>query len=301
MLELFRLLDRVTDTALPVVIYGESGTGKELVARAIHAHGPRRAGAFVADQLRRHPRDAARERALRPRARRLHRRRRRAQRPLRERRRRHAFLDEVGELPPRDAGQAPARPARGRVAPRRRRTRPSRSTCASSPPPTATSAAMVEERHVPRGPLLSPQRRPRALPPLRERRDDIPLLVEHFLRKLRRTERSARRAHRPAALHKLVGYPWPGNVRELENEIERAASLGGTSSPSRISRRRLPPGPGPRSSHPTISLKHRVERLERTLLREALHRAAGNQTQAARLLGLSRFGLQKKLRRYEID
>jgi DNA-binding protein Fis len=50
-----------------------------------------------------------------------------------------------------------------------------------------------------------------------------------------------------------------------------------------------------------LTLKRRVERLERTLLREALHRAGGNQTQAARLLGLSRFGLQKKLRRYELD
>src|SRR6201999_2571228 len=65
------------------------------------------------------------------------------------------------------------------------------------------------------------------LPPLRERRDDIPLLVEHFL--VKHAGASGRKPPRleRAALHKLVGYRWPGNVRELENEILRAAALGG--------------------------------------------------------------------------
>ena len=142
-----------------------------------------------------------------------------------------------------------------------------------------------------------------ALPPLRERRDDVPLLVEHFLRKFAdENDRPLRRIAR-AALQKLVGYRWPGNVRELENEVVRAASLGGdVISVEDLSPQVAAGEPEAALESPDdLTLKHRVERLERTLLREALHRCNGNQTQAARLLGLSRFGLQKKLRRYELD
>src|SRR5262249_17795409 len=106
-----------------------------------------------------------------------------------------------------------------------------------------------------------------------------------------------------AALHKLVGYRWPGNVRELENEVVRAASLGGdVITVEDLSPQVAAGEPEAALESPDdLGLKRRVERLERTLLREALHRAGGNQTQAARLLGLSRFGLQKKLRGYDLD
>jgi DNA-binding NtrC family response regulator len=89
-------------------------------------------------------------------------------------------------------------------------------------------------------------------------------------------------------------------VRELENELHRAAALGGDVlgvadlSPAVAA---ADPGHVP-SSPDDLSLRPRVEQLERSLLREALGRSHGNQSQAARLLGLSRFGLQKKLRRY---
>ncbi|MGZ3440926.1 MAG: sigma-54 interaction domain-containing protein, partial [Polyangia bacterium] len=140
------------------------------------------------------------------------------------------------------------------------------------------------------------------LPPLRERRDDIPLLVEHFLRKFADENKRPPRRIARAALQKLIGYRWPGNVRELENEVVRGASLGGdVISVEDLSPQVAAGEPEAAVDSPDdLTLKHRVERLERTLLREALHRSTGNQTQAARLLGLSRFGLQKKLRRYDM-
>ena len=107
----------------------------------------------------------------------------------------------------------------------------------------------------------------------------------------------------PAASALLLHYGWPGNVRELENEVVRAASLGGeTITVEDLSPQVAAGEPQAALESPDdLSLKLRVERLERTLVHEALHRTDGNQTQAARLLGLSRFGLQKKMRRYDID
>ena len=105
----------------------------------------------------------------------------------------------------------------------------------------------------------------------------MPLLVEHFLRKFaEENERPPRRIAR-AALHKLVGYRWPGNVRELENEIARAASLGGdVIAVEDLSPQVAAGEPEAALESPDdLTLKHRVERLERTLLREALHRAGG--------------------------
>jgi two-component system, NtrC family, response regulator AtoC len=144
------------------------------------------------------------------------------------------------------------------------------------------------------------------LPPLRDRRDDIPLMVEHFLAKLATAAgRPAPKPLDPAALARLVAHRWPGNVRELENEITRADALSG----DRIGVGDLSPAvaaagdPGAvvPDDPDSLLLKPRVERLERSLLREALGRAANNQTKAAEILGLSRFGLQKKLKRYNFS
>jgi DNA-binding NtrC family response regulator len=99
---------------------------------------------------------------------------------------------------------------------------------------------------------------------------------------------------------RLVAYPWPGNVRELENELARAAALGdavigvGDLSPAIAA---ADPTNAP-AEPDDLRMKPRIERMERQLIREALGRANGNQTLAARALGLSRFGLQKKLKRY---
>jgi transcriptional regulator with PAS, ATPase and Fis domain len=146
-----------------------------------------------------------------------------------------------------------------------------------------------------------------ALPPLRERREDIPLIVEHLLAKHARQAaggdgKAAPKPLEPAALARLVAHRWPGNVRELENELTRAHALSG----DRITLADLSPSVAAAGDAESIApadldsllLKPRVERLERSLLREALGRSGNNQTKAAELLGLSRFGLQKKLKRY---
>ncbi|HEX4404710.1 MAG TPA: helix-turn-helix domain-containing protein, partial [Polyangia bacterium] len=103
----------------------------------------------------------------------------------------------------------------------------------------------------------------------------------------------------PAALARLVAHRWPGNVRELENEITRAHALSGERiTVADLSPAIATPGEAVSPDLDDLALKPRVERLERSLLREALGRCGNNQTKAAELLGLSRFGLQKKLKRY---
>jgi DNA-binding NtrC family response regulator len=137
------------------------------------------------------------------------------------------------------------------------------------------------------------------IPPLRERREDIPALIEHFLARHRRSSDAELLQVSASALRKLTRYPWPGNVRELENEIQRLLAL----CEDRVMPDDLSPaieGSSVEVEDPDdLELRPRVERLERELIARAMERTRGNQTQAAQLLGRSRFGLQKKLKRLE--
>ena len=302
MLELFRLLDRVTDTALPVVIYGESGTGKELVARAIHHNGPRRGAPFVSESCAAIP-ETLLEAALFGHVRGAFTGADAERRGLFEVASTGTlFLDEVGEMSPGMQVKLLRVLQTGefrRVGGERTLKVDVRVLVASN----RDLGRLVEEGAF-REDLFYRLNVVRvALPPLRERREDVPLLVEHFLRKHATEGHVPPRRIARAALQKLVGYRWPGNVRELENEVLRAASLGGEVITVEDLSPQVASGEAEASfdSPDDLSLKKRVERLERTLLREAISRAAGNQSQAARLLGLSRFGLQKKLRRYRIE
>ncbi len=152
-----RAIGKAASISATVLVSGESGTGKELVARAIHyAQRPGR-GAVRRGQLRRHPRDAARERAVRPRQGRVHRRRRDPRRVLPDRRRRHDLPRRDQRDQPVDAGQAAARPAgegdlHGRRDPVAARRRPGRRRDEPRPPDAGP------EGRAPRGPLLPPQR-----------------------------------------------------------------------------------------------------------------------------------------------
>ena len=229
MLDLFRLLDRITDTTLPVVIQGESGTGKELVARAIHANGPRRDRPFVGENCAAIP-ETLLESTLFGHVRGAFTGAERDTRGLFEVADGGTlFLDEVARDVARHAGQAAARAAGGRAAAGRQRAhaqgrRPHRGRDA-----TAISARMVEEGKFREDLFFRLNVAQIALPPLRDRRDDIPLMVEHFLAKAGepppggpRRSRSIRRRS-PGSSR----YRWPGNVRELENEITRADALSG--------------------------------------------------------------------------
>jgi DNA-binding NtrC family response regulator len=139
------------------------------------------------------------------------------------------------------------------------------------------------------------------VPALRERDGDLPLLVDHLLARLS-PGRPAPRLTR-AALRALGQHRWPGNVRELENALARGIALGGDAIdvadlPEAIGRAVDRPEPvRPAAGDADLRLRPALAATEQAFLAAAMARARGNQTAAARLLGLSRFGLQKKLRR----
>ncbi|MGH7742035.1 MAG: helix-turn-helix domain-containing protein, partial [Candidatus Eiseniibacteriota bacterium] len=127
------------------------------------------------------------------------------------------------------------------------------------------------------------------LPPLRERPEDIPLLVEHFLRKYEMHTRVAAPRCTPAAMAALMAHSWPGNVRELENVIERAVQLSpeGMITPESLAPSLRPPAPGGSGNLPTL------EEMTERYVAQVLRQTGGNRTVAARILGISRRTLQR--------
>ena len=159
MREVFKAIGLAAATDEPVLIVGESGTGKELVASALHRHSDRAGGPVRPGQLRGPARGPDRERAVRPRAGRLHRRRPPEARPVRARRRRHDLPRRGRRAAPVGPGQAPPRPpAAGVRAGRRDRDPPDRRPGHLGHPPRPVQGG--RRRPVPRGPVLPPQRRP---------------------------------------------------------------------------------------------------------------------------------------------
>ena len=139
------------------------------------------------------------------------------------------------------------------------------------------------------------------LPALRERSEDVPELVRHFVDRFNRRLGMHVTGVTPAAMRALVEYPWPGNVRELENVVERAMVL--TDGPQ-LAVEQLPTLSAPMTrsdgaaSPLDLSVKRRTEELERALIKEALERTRGNRTRAAKLLDLSHRALLYKIRDY---
>src|SRR5712692_1043366 len=142
---------------------------------------------------------------------------------------------------------------------------------------------------------------PIAIPPLRERRDDIPPLVEHFVRK--HAQRTGRRVDRidEGALAELQQYDWPGNVRELENTIERAVVL---SSGPIVTARAISVGGAvtPQASGlPSLKLRPNIEWVERETIRRALENAGGVKKDAAEMMGISQRALSYYLAKYRLE
>jgi len=140
------------------------------------------------------------------------------------------------------------------------------------------------------------------VPPLAERRGDIPLLAHHFLHRFAERGTKTVRGFTQEAMRRLVRHPWPGNVRQLEHTIERAVILSRDEVDistallpeelqSSAAPTELEPGP----------LREAVAALERRLIVQALARSGGNRTHAARALGMTVRNLQKKLVRYSIS
>jgi two-component system, NtrC family, response regulator AtoC len=139
------------------------------------------------------------------------------------------------------------------------------------------------------------------LPPLRDRREDIPELVRHFMQLYGRRLGLSVAAVAPAAMRLLMEYAWPGNVRELENVIERALVLaeGPQIEPDQLPAAvRSPGAAAPTRDELDLSIKRQTAALERGLIRSALERTGGNRTRAAKLLELSHRALLYKIRDY---
>jgi len=142
---------------------------------------------------------------------------------------------------------------------------------------------------------------PFELPPLRDRRDDIPALVEHFLRK--HAQRTGRRIDRmeEGVLAELQQYDWPGNVRELENTIERAVVLSTTPVITKHSISVLGTATPQTTGLPSLKLRQNLEWVEKETIRRALDSARGVKKDAAELMGISQRALSYYLAKYRID
>ena len=296
----FKLIQRVASSRVPVFIMGESGTGKELVARSIHESGPWRDKSFVPvdcgalvptlieSELFGYVRGAFTGAV------------RNKQGLLETADDGTLFLDEVAELPVelqtrllRAIQEKEYKP----VGSTRRIPFTARIIAATNRDlQTAIQQGSFRKDLYFRLNVVSI-----TLPPLRERRADIPLLAEQILRDL-----SARRGNRnkaawslsSEALDRLLAYDWPGNVRELENCLERAMTLGSgpliqaSDLPSSVQAPPTRPDGSPESVIP-------LEEMERQAILRALVSAGGDKMLASRLLGIGKTTLYRKLRKYQ--
>jgi transcriptional regulator with GAF, ATPase, and Fis domain/tetratricopeptide (TPR) repeat protein len=293
----FRLIDRVADADVPVVVHGESGTGKELVARALHDAGGRAQGPFVAENCGAIP-ETLLESVLFGHAKGAFTGAQKAKPGLFEAADTGTiFLDEVSEM------SMPMQTKLLRVL-QEGEVRRVGETSARSVDVRVVAAsnrdleAMVEDGSFRRDLFYRINVVRIELPPLRERPEDIAPLIEHFFAR----HRAAPLRLAPSVLRALRGFAWPGNVRQLENEVQRWIALceGGVGledlSPSIVGTAE------PEAIDPDdLRIRPRVDRLERGLIARALEKTGNNQTQAALLLGLSRYGLQKKLKRLDAE
>jgi transcriptional regulator with PAS, ATPase and Fis domain len=139
------------------------------------------------------------------------------------------------------------------------------------------------------------------VPPLRERREDIPVLVEHFVEKHRqRTGKPIERVQ-PDAVQALQRYEWPGNVRELENTIERAVVLATGPILTAASLTMIGAASAPATGLPSPRLHQNLEWVERETIRRALEQSGGVKKDAAELMGISQRALSYYLAKYRID
>jgi DNA-binding NtrC family response regulator len=308
MLRLFDLLKTVAATASTVLINGETGTGKELAARAIHDASPRRSQRFVAincsaipetlleAELFGHVRGAFTGAVANRQGR------------LEQAHRGTLFLDEVGTM----SAALQAKLLRVLQAREFERVGDSQTVRVDVRVIAATNSdlkKMVADGTFREDLYYRLNVIPVRVPPLRERRADIPLLAQHFLNQFA-TEAVPPRPQmtiRQDALQSLMAFSWPGNVRQLENVMERAFAL----SPGRVQVttadlpdefRELPaPLPAPDTGLPEggIEMERLVSDFEHQLIKRALEQTGGNKRQAADLLHVKRTTLIEKLKRLE--
>jgi two-component system, NtrC family, nitrogen regulation response regulator GlnG len=327
MQEIYRVLARLTQTDLTVMVNGESGTGKELVARVLHDHGKRRGGPFVAINMAAIPRELIESELFGHEKGSFTGAQNRTQGRFEQAEGGTLFLDEIGDMP---------LEAQTRLL---RVLQQGEYTTVGGRTPIKTNVRIIAATHrdLKNQIQLGAFREdlfyrlnvvPLRLPPLRERIDDVGDLVRHFLRQAAR-EGLGQKSIETAAIERMKSYAWPGNVRELENFVRRLAALNsqetlsahmvdqdladqgpsvpadGGSTPKDLSEqverhlaayfgtfgRELPP-PG---------LYDRIIRqVEQPLLSAALTATRGNQIRAAELLGLNRNTLRSRIKALDI-
>ena len=305
MQELFRAIERVARSKASVLIRGESGTGKELVARALHDLGPRSDGPFVAVNCAAIPETLLESE--------LFGHERGAFTDAREQRigRFEAagggtlFLDEVGEIAPTMQGKL-LRALQERVIER---------LGGAHPIPVDVRIVAATNRDLEASIQAGEFRSdlyyrinvvPLAIPPLRQRREDIPLLAEHVLARISTEAGRGKMSLAPEAAELFQGYAWPGNVRELENALERAAALSDRDElqaadlPEVVVEGARMATLGEQVRAGRLGFDEAVARFESELLREALESSGWNQTQAAAQLGITRRQLKLKIDRYQL-
>lgn len=299
MQELYQLLDKVIESDLPVYIYGESGTGKELIARAIHYNGPRRKNHFAAVNCAAIP-ESLLESELFGYEKGAFTGADTTTKGLFEIASGGTFfLDEIGNMGT-SMQQKLLRVLQEkeirRVGSSRMMKIDVRIISASNRDLTGlVRAGELREDLFYRLKVLTIE-----LPPLRERKEDIPLLVEHFWERATNSPFEASPEEKRAFLKVLMDYDWPGNVRELENEIHRFALVGdGSLNAGCLSRQVLNGSAAANASgYPaTFALKD----MERSLISSALQEAGGNKSRAARLLGIPRTSLRDKMKKYDLS
>ncbi|WP_438018216.1 sigma 54-interacting transcriptional regulator [Sorangium sp. So ce315] len=296
-------LDKVVDTRVTVLIEGETGTGKELIAAAVHYRSRRRDKLFVAQNCA-----ALAESLLESE---LFGHKKGSFTGATEEKKGlfeiadggTLFLDEITETPLSLQSKLLRALQEGEI----------RQVGATSPKHVNVRIVAATNRNledeVARGRFREDlyyrlKVFPIRLPPLRERRDDIPVLAAHFL------ERYADEIGKPCggfsqqAMELMVAYDWPGNVRELQNEVQRIViqlDPGSFATPELLSPRiRQVEGLVARAGTPKGSLKEMMDAVEKYFLLEALRGHNNNKTNAAKALGITREGLHKKLRQYGI-
>jgi DNA-binding NtrC family response regulator len=306
MRELCQMIESVAPSGATVLISGETGTGKEVVARAIHQTSSRRNNRFVAlncsaipetlleAELFGHARGAFTG-AIAAR-----------QGRLEQADRGTLFLDEVGTMSM-GLQQKLLRVLQEREFERVGENRTIKVDVRVLAATNSDLARMVADGTFREDLFYRLNVIPLHLPPLRERKEDVALLVQHFVRKVNAREGLPEAPDvvvSQDALRRLMAYPWPGNVRQLENAVERALILRGGRQQVEVSD--LPPeiqavsvesAPAVDLPDGGIDLPAVVARLERDLIARALTRTNGNRADAARILGLKRTTLVEKLKR----
>jgi DNA-binding NtrC family response regulator len=306
MRSLFQLLETVAATSSTILITGETGTGKELAARAIHHNSPRRANRFVAmncsaipetlleAELFGHVRGAFTG-AVGTR-----------QGRFEQAHKGTLFLDEVGTMSPSLQSKLL------RVLQEREFERVGDSHTIKTDVRVIAATHSDLKKMVADGLFREDlfyrlNVIPVQLPPLRDRREDIPLLAQHFLQKLGAESGRANVTLSQEALRRLMAYHWPGNVRQLENVIERALafSAGRTQIDVQDLSAEIQNQPAPADASQVyfpeggVDFDSYIEAIELSLIRRSLERTQGNKRQAAKLLNLKRTTLIEKLKRLE--